>query len=187
MKSIIVLASGFGSNLQQIINSINDGYLKNVYIKLIICNKDCQSINRGIKNNINTIFLKWNRKKQSRDSYDIDLANLLNFYNCDLVVLAGWNFILGRNFFYHIKNKNIINLHPALPNTFPGNNAIEDAYNQFMENKIKYTGSMVHKVTPIVDVGEIINTCKIPIFKTDLLNDLKKEYNYMKKRYLWIQ
>jgi len=138
-KQLVILSSGVGTNLQKIIDSIENNILKNCKINLVISNKDSESLVRAKKHKISNLFLKWNKQIQTRIEYDLNLVNIINAVEPFLVVLAGWNHILSKEFLDKLCTTNIINLHPALPGAFPGNSAIKDAYNAFLENKIKYT------------------------------------------------
>jgi len=171
-KPLVILSSGVGTNLQKIIDSIENKTIKNCNINLVISNKDSESLARAKKHKIPNLFYKWNKTLHTRIEYDLNLVNIINSVEPFLVILAGWNHILSKDFLDKLCTTNIINLHPALPGAFPGNSAIKDAFNAFQEHKITHTGIMVHKVTHIVDVGEIILTKQIPIYKSDKLINL---------------
>ena len=182
--NLVILSSGQGSNLQKIIESVNTGCLYNCSIKLIVSNRNSPSIQRGIDNNIPTCFMKWNKKQDTRIAYDLKLVSMINSVDPDIIVLAGWNHILSADFLERLLSTTIINLHPALPGAFPGNNSIADALEAYKKGRITHTGIMVHKVTPIVDVGAIVNTMTIPIYKSDNLNSLKERIQLNEKTVL---
>ena len=79
----------------------------------------------------------------SREEYDADLAALLAPYAIDLVVLAGWMHIFTHGLSAALSRR-VLNIHPALPGTFPGTHAIERAYEAFQRGEIDHTGVMVH-------------------------------------------
>ena len=173
-RNIVILSSGKGTNLQKIIDSVIGSQLFCCQIKLIISNRNSESITRGIENNIPTLFSKWDKHGgESRIDYDRNLAVAVNSAQPDIIVLVGWNHILSAEFLTAITTDNIINLHPALPGAFPGNNAIADALESFNKGMVNHTGIMVHRVTPIVDVGRVIVTKQIPIYTSDDINSLK--------------
>jgi len=181
MKKLVIFVSGEGSNLQYLINSINN-YTLDAKIKTIICNKkNAHAIKRGIKYKIPVIYKPYISKIMDRDKYDTELYNLIKPINPDLIILAGWMHIFSSNF---IRNFKIINLHPALPNQFPGSNSIELAYNSFKQGLINHTGIMVHYVIPKIDSGRVIAQKKIKILKKDSLNDLKKRIQNNEKSLL---
>jgi phosphoribosylaminoimidazole-succinocarboxamide synthase len=174
--SIIVLISGNGTNLQAIIDSVNNNSLY-ANIVAVVSHKECNGLQRAKKASIPSELLKINNEQRS--VYDTRLAKLVKTYNPDIVVLAGWMRILTNNFISQFDN--IINLHPALPKTFVGTNCIEKAYNAFQSGKIKYTGVMVHHVIEEVDGGKVIATSKVPINSNDSLKDLSNRLRSIEK------
>ena len=162
MKKIVVLASGNGTNLQAIIDSINNKEL-NCTISAVVCNvPQAKALERAQKNNITTIIPEFHAE---RETYDDEMGKLVSKYSPDLVVLAGWMRILTREFLKYFPNK-VINLHPGLPGKIKGANAIEDAFNLFQQgndDKVDYSGAMCHYVIEEVDAGETICSLNIPI------------------------
>jgi phosphoribosylglycinamide formyltransferase len=111
-------------------------------------------------------FLKANPGK-SRDDYDTEVAKIVLKEQPDLIVLAGWMHVFGDGFLNLTggitsveglddlrKPIPVINLHPALPGTFDGANAIQRAYDAFQRGEITHSGVMVHRVVKEVDRGE---------------------------------
>ena len=89
------------------------------------------------------------------------------------VVLAGWMHILSHAFIKHFPNR-ILNLHPALPGSFPGTHAIERAYQAYQEGQIQETGVMVHLVPDeAVDAGPVVAKATVPIYPQDTLETLE--------------
>ncbi|MBI1854487.1 MAG: phosphoribosylglycinamide formyltransferase, partial [Chloroflexi bacterium] len=89
------------------------------------------------------------------------------------VVLAGWMRILSCSILLSFPRR-VVNLHPALPKTFPGVHAIERAYDAFQRGEIKHTGVMVHLVPDEgVDNGPVLATQIVPIFADDTLESLE--------------
>lgn len=181
--NITILISGNGTNLQAIIDAIKEGILLNTRINAVISNKtDAYGLTRAIKENIPTYCLLFDKKIIPRYKYnELLLQTIKNITpKTHLIVLAGWMFILGKDFLDNLKIP-IINLHPALPYNFPGTHAIEQAFDAFGRNEIKSTGCMIHHVVPVVDTGTIIETCEVPIFENDTLDTLTKRVNYFEK------
>lgn len=166
-KRVVVLASGSGTNLSAIIEAVKSKKLFNCEVVGVVSNFDSTAIKIAINNKINVLFLPWERDKQTRENYDLSLVDKIQTYNPDLIVLAGWNHILTEAFINKLSYVDIINLHPALLGEFPGNNAIEDAWNAYQKGSVKHTGIMVHKVTSVLDVGEVIHQKKIEIKSHD--------------------
>jgi len=180
MYNLLILISGDGTNLQYLIDNMRSKYK---IIGVISNKKNAYGLVRADKHNIPTYYFPYIRNKISRVEYDLKLVTFIKHHiNYDLIILAGWMHIFTNIFINQLPN--IINLHPALPNMFPGANAIQDSFNAFTNGRIKYTGCMVHRVTGILDVGEVISTIKIPIYKTDTLNDLKRRMKDYEKQVL---
>ena len=165
MKKLLILSSGRGTNLENILDKIKSGYLFNCSVTAIISNNNSVSLKRGINNHITTVYLPWNKSLKTRENYDYTLAQISSTFNPDIIVLSGWNHILSSVFIDYFTKTKIINLHPALIHTFPGNNAIEDAWNAGQRGLSNQTGIMVHTVTTTLDVGEVIDELIIPINK----------------------
>ena len=178
-RRIVVFASGTGSTLQAIVDTTKANIL-NAHIVGIITNKEQSgALNIAENNNIQSFCYIYKKDEQSREEYDEYLATQTEKFKPDLIVLAGWMRILTNSFIKHFKH--IINLHPALPNTFPGGTAIKDALEAYQNNEIKHTGAMVHRVIEQVDAGEEINQVKVPIYNTDTANTLKRRVQYFEK------
>ncbi len=170
---IALLGSGKGSTINALCEAVKHNIL-NLDISLILTNRaGDQSIkNIADTHGIEYINQGWVKEYDNRDEYENLLSDTIKKYNPDLIVLAGWNFVFSKNFIS--KFKRIINLHPALPNQFTGQNCIKKAYNAFLKGEIKYTGSMVHEVVPEVDRGNVLTSIRVPIFETDSYEDLEK-------------
>ncbi|KAK5579070.1 hypothetical protein RB653_008749 [Dictyostelium firmibasis] len=193
--NICVLISGNGTNLQAIIDAIESKYL-NVSINVVISNKETAfGLERAKKASIETRifslqkYLKEDPINNTRSTYGIELAKIIREYtSIDLIVLAGWMIILPASFLKEFTDNqptiDIINLHPALPGQYPGAHAIERAFNDFKENKIKHSGIMIHKVIEEVDAGEVILTKEIPILPTDTLESLEERFHQQEHKSL---
>ncbi|MBN1319105.1 MAG: phosphoribosylglycinamide formyltransferase [Anaerolineales bacterium] len=188
MTRIAVLVSGYGSNLQAILDAIEDDKLPGVKIALVVSNrKEAYGIQRAIKYGIPIIYFPlspYTAGGCSREEYDKDLAAILNAFNISWVVMAGWMHVLGEAFLHHFPSR-VINLHPALPGAFPGTHAIERAYQAFQRGEISHTGIMVHLVPdPAVDAGPVIRQEIIPILANDSLDDLEARVHAVEHRLL---
>ncbi|KAJ3324517.1 hypothetical protein HDU76_013398 [Blyttiomyces sp. JEL0837] len=186
MKKIVVLISGNGSNLQSIINATKSGALP-VEIALVVSNKSTAfGLTRANEAKIPTLTMTLKSFKdqgKTREDYDIALAAKIveTFQSVtgsqqfpDLVVLAGWMHILSATFLEKFPAGLFINLHPALPGAFDGANAISRAHQAFQEGTITKTGVMVHRVTPVVDHGEVLAVQEVAISADDTLESLEE-------------
>lgn len=171
--SIVVLVSGTGTNLQAIIN-------EGINVSLVICNKkDVKAISVAKDANIPVIVEVWDRKV-SRQAYDLAIAHHIIKKRPSLIVLAGWMHILSATFLAHISAP-IINLHPALPETFKGADAVKMAWDAFQRKEITITGAMVHHVVPEIDSGVVVAFATVQIEKTDTLETLRERVRTIEK------
>ena len=186
MKKLVILISGNGSNLQAIINEIYHKRLDCVISAVVSNRKNAYGLTRARDNDIPIYYLPYIRNKIDRKDYDKNLKNLVDSFNPDIIVCAGWMHVLSSEFIDYFNKLHIliINLHPALPNMIPGKNSIEDAITLYHQNKISHTGIMVHHVIPEIDAGSVINTQTVKIYKNDSINDLKSRIQYFEKQAL---
>ena len=184
---LVVLASGSGTNLQAIIDACKSGKLSAEVCAVISDQNDAFALQRAKNNDIPTIHHDWSKyksEKKSRAEYDIDLAALTKGFQPDLIILAGWMRLLSLSFLSELPNK-VINLHPALPNTFPGTHAINKAYQAFINGDIQETGVMVHYVPDEgVDNGPVILQETVPIYSDDDLETLEQRIHEVEHQIL---
>jgi len=139
-------------------------------------------LERAKKHNITALALP-KKKTQSRAEYDSELAKQVKDFQPDLVVLAGWLRILSMDFLSKFENNQVINIHPALPDTFPGLHAIENAYEAFQKGEISQTGVMVHFVPDEgVDDGPVLASEVVEILANDSLEDLETRIHKVEHR-----
>ena len=163
---IAVFVSGNGSNLQALIDvskNLNCPY----EIKLVFSNNpDVYALKRASQNNIPTFTLD-HKNFKTRKEFDSTLSNILKKIDFDLIVLAGFMRILGREFIKKYENK-IINLHPSLLPKYPGLNTHE----KVIENKDKFHGATVHVVDEGLDTGKIIGFSRFKVESYDNYDSL---------------
>jgi phosphoribosylglycinamide formyltransferase-1 len=179
----VVLISGNGSNLQAILDACKSGEL-NAQVVSVVSNKaDAYGLVRAKNAGVEAIhFAK--QGDESRNEYDARLAELAASKQPDYVVLAGWMRILTSSFLNHFPSR-VVNLHPALPDTFPGTHAIERAFEAYRRGEIQHTGIMVHLVPDEgVDNGPVLATEIVPINKDDTLETLETRVHQTEHRLL---
>jgi len=150
MVNIGVLASGRGTNLQAIIEAIEEGKIAGEIKVVISDNPDAYALKRARQYHIATRYIHFKEFK-NREDYDKEIIKTLKEKKIELVVLAGYMRILSPYFIRTYKNK-IINIHPALLPSFPGLHAQKQA----IEYGAKVSGCTVHFVDERVDSGPII-------------------------------
>ncbi len=153
LLNIVVLVSGRGTNLQAIIDAIKEGML-HARISAVISNrKHAYALKRAEENNIPGIYLPA-RKGEAREDYDRRLAEKIDSFSPDLIVLAGFLRILSPWFVRKYRMK-IINIHPSLLPAFAGLYG-EKVHEAVIEHGCKVSGCTVHFVDEEVDHGPII-------------------------------
>jgi len=190
MARIAVLISGFGSNLQAIIDAVSAGELPGVEIAVVLSNrKAAYGLVRARQAGIPTEYVPlkpYRDAGRSREEYDADLATLLQRYGVEWVVQAGWMHLWSMAFLRHFVGR-VLNLHPALPSTFPGTHAIERAWKAYRAGKIEHTGVMIHLVpNEGVDDGPVIRQEIVPIYPDDSLETLEDRVHQVEHR-LYVQ
>lgn len=177
MSRLCVLISGSGTNLQAILDASEAGQLPGVEVALVVSNRaEAFGLKRAIHHGVPALYfplLAYRNAGRPRSDYDTDLARLVRSFEVDWVVLAGWMHILSQAFIGAFPGR-ILNLHPALPGTFPGTDAISRAYEAYQRGEIAHTGVMVHTVPDeAVDAGPVVAQVTVPIHPDDTLESLQ--------------
>ncbi len=180
---LVVLISGNGSNLHAVLDACAGNVLPASVVAVISNKSDAYGLVRAQNADVPAIAFPL-ADGESRRDYDTRLAALVASYEPDYVILAGWMRLLTSNFLSGFQNR-VINLHPALPGTFPGTHAIERAYEAFRHGEIDHTGIMVHLVPDEgVDNGPVLATEIIPILSDDTLESLETRIHQIEHRLL---
>lgn len=156
MLKLAVLVSGGGTNLQAIIDKIENGTIENAKIEVVISNKkDAYALERAKKHGIAAECLS-PKDFAERAEFDDALLQLLQSYQVDLVVLAGYLVIVPKNVVKAYTNR-IINIHPSLIPSFCGDGFYGlKVHEAVLARGNKVTGATVHFVDDGTDTGPII-------------------------------
>ncbi|KAF6013798.1 hypothetical protein HII13_001045 [Brettanomyces bruxellensis] len=188
-KSILVLISGNGTNLQALIDNCKSGKIPGKITHVISSSAKAYGLERASKANIPTTVHrlytyykgiskedKENRIK-ARAKFDRDLATLIldKLGKPDLIVCAGWMLILSSEFLKPMEAANvpIIDLHPALPGAFEGTHAIERSWDAGQKGLVNKGGCMIHYVIEQVDRGQPLIVKEIPVIKGETVEDFE--------------
>ncbi|MBN1122638.1 MAG: phosphoribosylglycinamide formyltransferase [Anaerolineae bacterium] len=181
---LVVLISGSGSNLQAIIDAIDSGHL-DAKIALVVSNRQsAYGLQRADAAGIPTLYFPlkpYRDAGQPRNLYDTDLADQIALHTPDLIVLAGWMHILSPAFLNRFPRQ-VINLHPALPGTFPGTDGIRRTYEAYQRGEVEHGGCMIHYVIPEVDAGDVIVKEIVPIEPGDTLEQFEEHIHAAEHR-----
>jgi phosphoribosylglycinamide formyltransferase-1 len=165
--SLAVLISGNGSNLQAIIDGCAEGRI-DATIRCVISNvADAYGLQRARQAGIPTEILA-HGEYPDRLLYDAKLARLLDGYDVDLIVLAGFMRILGVKFINSYDHR-IINLHPSL---LPRHKGL-DTHAHVLRAGDKMHGASVHFVTADLDSGPVISQASTPVEADDTAQTLQ--------------
>lgn len=159
--SLGVLVSGNGSNLQSLIENIENNRLDGRISIVISNNQDAYALKRCRKHNIPTAVVDHNLFA-SREDFDRRMIEILNASGVELVVMAGFMRILTPVFFQAFPMK-ILNIHPALLPSFPGLHVQQKA----VDYGVKFSGCTVHFADEGVDSGPIVIQAVVPVYDND--------------------
>jgi phosphoribosylglycinamide formyltransferase 1 len=173
---IAVLASGTGTNLQAILDTLHgrDG----IEVACVGSNRpEAQALERAARVGIETaVFACGGRDRAERDA---EMADWLAERGVDLIVLAGYMELLSPDFVRRFANR-VVNVHPALLPSFPG----LDAIGQALEHGVRVTGVTVHFVDEGMDSGPIILQRPVHVPYTRDRSQLEREIHHVEHQLL---
>ncbi|OSI13261.1 phosphoribosylglycinamide formyltransferase [Neisseria canis] len=158
MKNIVILISGRGSNMQAIVNAD----IPNVRIAAVLSNDEAAAGLAWAKERGLATGALDHKAFTNRLAFDTAMMTLIDSYQPDLVVLAGFMRILTPEFCTHYAGR-LINIHPSLLPSFTGLNTHQRA----LEAGCRVAGCTVHFVTAELDCGPIISQGVVPVSDED--------------------
>ncbi len=183
MARLVVLVSGNGSNLQAVLDGCASGELDAQVVAVISDRPEAFGLERARRANIAAIAQP-KLVTQDRATYDVELAARIASFDPDWIVLAGWMRLLSANVLDRFPGQ-VVNLHPALPEAFPGTHAIERAFSAYQRGEIEHTGVMVHLVPDEgVDSGPVLAKEVVCIQPNDTLETLAARMHATEHRLL---
>lgn len=171
---IAVLVSGGGTNLQAIMDSLKEGTITNTSLELVVSNKPgAYALERAAKNGIHSECVA-PKDFSTREEYGEAMIALLDKYEIELVVLAGFLVILPENLVTHFAGR-MINIHPSLipAHCGPGYYGLK-VHESVLARGNKVTGATVHFVNEIADGGPIIIQKAVEVKEDDTPEVLQK-------------
>jgi len=158
MKSIVILISGRGSNMEAIVRAAIPG----VRIAAIVSNRPkAAGLQFAADHGLHTEVVD-HTGFESRDQFDRALAETIDRHAPDLVVLAGFMRVLTDAFVRHYAGR-MINIHPSLLPSFGG----LATHRRAIESGVRFHGATVHYVTPSLDDGPIVIQAAVPVLPDD--------------------
>lgn len=157
MKSIVILISGRGSNMEAIVHACQQEAWP-ARIAAVVSNKaDASGLQFAASHGIATAVVD-HKAFTSREAFDAELAKVIDGFAPDVVVLAGFMRILTEGFVRHFEGR-LLNIHPSLLPAFPGLHTHQRA----IDAGCKLAGATVHFVTPELDHGPIVAQAVVPV------------------------
>ncbi len=161
MKSIVILISGRGSNMQSLLTAVAQGALP-VRVAAVLSNRpQAEGLASAAAHGVPTGVVD-HRQFATREAFDQAMAAAIDAYAPDLVVLAGFMRILSEDFVRHFSGR-LLNIHPSLLPAFPGLHT----HRQALAEGVRVHGCTVHFVTPQLDHGPIIAQAAVPVLDDD--------------------
>ncbi len=174
MLKIGVLVSGGGTNLQAIIDAVENNTITNTSISFVISNNpNAYALERARKHNIDAKCIS-PKSFETREQFNEALIDTINSYHVDLIVLAGFLVIVPSKLIKQYENK-IINIHPSLIPSFCGTGYYGlKVHEGVLERGVKITGATVHFVDEGTDTGPIILQKAVEVKDDDTSEVLQK-------------
>jgi phosphoribosylglycinamide formyltransferase 1 len=162
MKRVVILISGRGSNMAEIVRACGEQAWP-ARIAAVISNRpEAGGLTIAREAGIPVAVVDHTRYGQDRAAFDAELARVIDGYEPDLVVLAGFMRVLTDAFVDRYAGR-MLNIHPSLLPSFPGLRT----HQQALDAGVKLHGSTVHFVTPTLDHGPIVIQGGVPVFAGD--------------------
>jgi len=174
MLKIAVLVSGGGTNLQAIIDGINNRTITNTQISVVISNNvGAFALTRAKENGIDAKCVS-PKEFESREEFNQALLDTINTYKVDLIVLAGFLVKIPESMVHQYTHR-IINIHPSLIPAFCGVGFYGlRVHEAVLEKGVKVTGATVHFVDEGMDTGKIILQLPVMVEDGDTAQVLQK-------------
>ncbi|MFW6141147.1 MAG: phosphoribosylglycinamide formyltransferase [Candidatus Saliniplasma sp.] len=172
MIDVAVLASGSGTDFQSIIDAANEGKIDANVVLLICNNPGAYCVERAKEYDIDYRVI--DHREKSREEHEEEVSEVIDEYDLDLIVLAGYMRIFTDCFVDKYYGK-LINIHPALLPLFGGPGFYgEKVHESVLEAGMKRTGCSVHFVTNEVDMGPIIDQRCVEVKSDDDVDSLSE-------------
>lgn len=174
MLNIAVMVSGGGTNLQAIIDASQRGEIPGGQLALVLSSSPTAfALERAAKHGIASAVV-CRKEFASRKEFDHRLLEVLEEHRIDLIVLAGFMCILGKEFTDRYPNR-IINVHPSLIPSFCGDGFYGlKVHEAALAYGVKVTGATVHFVNEVCDGGQIILQKAVEVQEGDTPQTLQK-------------
>ena len=168
MKKIAVFASGNGSNFQSIADAASTGSL-DAEIALVVCDRPGACVIERAKKEGIELFLFSAKDYETKAAFESEIVKRLQERDVEWIALAGYMRLIGDTLLQAYPER-IVNIHPSLLPSFPGKDAIGQAF----DAGVKVTGVTIHYVDEGMDTGPIIAQRAVVIKESDSKEELQK-------------
>lgn len=174
MLKVVVMVSGGGTNLQAIMDAMDNGIITNAKLAGVISNNaGAYALERASKKGIPALCIS-PKQYRSREEFNKALLERVNGFNPDLIVLAGFLVAIPPDMVAAYKDR-IINIHPSLIPSFCGKGYYGlKVHEKALERGVKITGATVHFVDEGTDTGRIIMQKPVEVLENDTPEVLQK-------------
>lgn len=172
--SVAVLVSGGGTNLQAIIDAASAGIIRSAELRVVISDREgAYALTRAQNAGIEAVALP-KKRFRTHEEFEKELDRQLDLRRIELIVLAGFTSILGKDFTDKYAER-IINVHPSLIPSFCGKGYYGlKVHEAALARGVKVTGATVHFVNEIPDGGRIIDQKAVEVQPNDTPETLQK-------------
>ncbi|MDN5894217.1 MAG: phosphoribosylglycinamide formyltransferase [Nocardioides sp.] len=175
---VVVLVSGAGSNLQALLEACNDPTYGASVVAVGADREDIEALARADRVGVPT-FVTRVGCFATREQWDGALAEKVDAFDPDLVVLAGFMKLVGGRFLARFEGR-VVNTHPALCPSFPGTTGPADA----LAYGVKVSGATLFVVDAGVDTGPIVDQTVVPVEDDDDVQSLHERIKVAERRML---
>jgi len=161
MKRIVILISGRGSNMEAIVRACAEQQWPAAVVAVVSNRPDAAGLDFARAQGLATAVVD-HRAWPSREAFDQALAEVIDGFAPDLLVLAGFMRILGADFVRRYEGR-FLNVHPSLLPAFTGLHT----HRRALQAGCKLAGATVHFVTPDLDHGPIVMQAAVPVLPAD--------------------
>ncbi len=174
MLKLAVFVSGGGTNLQAILDAIDEGRIADARVEVVISNnRKAHALERAAKKGIAHLCIS-PADYAGRDAFNRELLQKTASYSVDLIVLAGFLVVIPPEMIAAYKNR-IINIHPSLIPSFCGKGYYGlKVHEGALKRGVKVTGATVHFVDEGTDTGPILLQKAVAVKEDDTPERLQR-------------
>lgn len=174
MLDLVVLVSGGGTNLQAILDAMEDGTITNARIRAVISNnQNAYALERARRYGIEAVCVS-PKEYENRELFNQAFLNTVDSYQPGLIVLAGFLVVIPPAMIQKYE-KRIINIHPSLIPSFCGTGYYGlKVHEAALQRGVKITGATVHYVDEGTDTGPILLQKAVEVREGDTPQELQR-------------